>query len=225
MLQRPSSCEGCPLNETSTPGFCPDNIPLTAKYLVIAEAPGSAEIAAAAPLVGKSGFVFHNWLLQSVLALKLAWERKELGLSNVLRCLPKETNGRPYPSGAEKLIAEVKCRQYDLFPDTVHTIILAGEHSQRLYFSAELEREDATDRSLGRSAKGVMGRIGRVYVNDGRRWSFAPHPAFILRQPMLVSHGVEALKIAVGAVYAEPQTVPWQEAVQELMMQCVEVIA
>src|SRR3990167_6850022 len=217
MISRPATCDGCPLHITSIPGFCTDKIPVKVKFLIIAEAPGTSELERAEPMVGKAGFVLKEWGLKAVSALQIAVERGELGLSNVLRCLPKETNGRPYPVGEEKRLAEAHCRQYDKFPDTIHTVILAGEHSQRLYFREELEREDATDRALGRDHKGVMGRIGRVYEKDGKRWVFAPHPAFILRQPALVNHLQEALKIAVGQEpIIDPTVVDWNEAVNQI---------
>ena len=118
---------------------------------------------------------------------------------NTLRCLPpKDKQGRPYPKGEERELAEAHCRQYDHIPDTVHTVVLFGESAQRCWFGPELEAEDAIDKRLGHELKGTMGRIGRVYEKGGKRWIFAPHPAYILRQPSLVAHGQAALAIAAG---------------------------
>ena len=217
MMQRPNSCIGCPLHETSVPGFCPDNIPAGAKYLLIAEAPGTNEIAQAEPMVGKAGFVLKEWLLKSVSELRLASERGEVGLANVLRCLPKEVAGRPYPTGETKRLAEQHCRQYDHIPESVHTVVLQGEHSQRLFFGPEMEAEDASDRQLGHEVKGVLGRVGKVMERDGKRWVFTIHPAFVLRQPSMVEHAQQALNIAVNAaVVVEPNYMPWDQAVGEL---------
>jgi len=51
---------------------------------------------------------------------------------------------------------------------------------------------------------------------DGKKWIFAPHPAFILRQPALVGQGQEALKIAAGAKFMEPKILAWMDAITEL---------
>jgi len=217
MTPRPSTCVGCPLHETSIAGFCPDKIPVKSKYLFLAEAPGATEIAKSEPMVGKAGFVLHNWLLKSVEVLKLAQERKEIGFANVLRCLPNEVQGRPYPRGKDQELAEQHCRQYDNWPSTIHTVILFGEHSQRLIFGEELADEDRVDRQLGHDLKGVMGRIGRVYEKDGKRWVFAPHPAYILRQPALVQHGQRAMQIAVNTeTEVVVSYVAWNNAIKEM---------
>ena len=226
MLTKPvepmGGCEGCPLQHKGL-GFVPDKLAKRQEVICWGEAPGKNEVAKGEPFIGSAGFVLKEWLIKSVTPLRLIAERDGISYCNTLRCLPPEIQGRAYPKGEERLLSEAHCRRYDP-QDMPATVILFGEAAQRLHFREELDREDATDRSLGRDTKGVMGRVGRVYERGGTRWIFAPHPAFILRQPMLVTHGVEALKIAVSATYVEPQTVPWQEAVQELMMQKVEVI-
>lgn len=217
MISKPEGCQGCPLFEKGK-GFCPDKpASKVARYCIIGEAPGKNELAKGEPFIGNAGFVLDNWILRTIPELQLAKERGEIMIMNTLRCLPPEVQGRPYPKGEEKLLAEAHCRRYDSIPDTVHTVILLGESPQRAWFDKELEAEDAVDRSLGRDVKGVMGRIGRVYERDGRRYIFAPHPAFILRQPALVSHAQEAFKIASGKEkLIEPELVNWAVAVMEL---------
>ena len=134
----------------------------------------------------------------------------------VRNCLPTETQGRAYPRGEEKTLAEAHCRQYDNF-GAAHTIVLFGESPQRCWFKEELEAEDATDRQLGHAVKGVMGRVGRVMEKDGKRWVFAPHPAFILRQPALVSHGQQALRIACQSEeVATISYMDWDAAMREI---------
>ena len=217
LTPRPSSCDGCPLNTTAVSGFCPDKIPAKAKYLMWAEAPGKQEIQQSEPMVGKAGFVLKQWLMKAVPTLQLAMERGEVGFANTLRCLPPETKGRAYPTGETRRLAEAQCRQYDMIPESVHTIVLLGENAQRLFFREELETEDASDRRLGHDLKGVMGRIGREYVRDGKRWVFAPHPAYILRQPALVEHGQAALKISCNeSVEVRVEYVEWNDAIQTL---------
>lgn len=166
-------------------------------------------------MVGDAGFVLKSWLLPAAMELKLAYEKKQVGFANVLRCLPKEVQGRPYPRGKDKEEAERICRQYDSWPDTVHTVVLFGEHAQRLMFGPELEAEDKSDKQLKHDLKGVTGRIGRVYEKDGKRYILAPHPAYILRQPALVTHGQRALEIAAGtSKVIEPDYIPWDAAVE-----------
>lgn len=217
-ILKPSTCASCPLYEKGK-GFCPDKIASRPRILFIGEAPGTHEINATPPepFVGRAGMVLKQWLLHAVPLMKLAWERGEITIMNTLRCLPPEIQGRPYPRGQEKIDAEACCRQYDRTIDGIDVVVLFGESPQRHWFKAELDAEDADDKGLGHQLKGVMGRIGRVYERDSKRWVFAPHPAFILRQPALVQHGQEALKIAVGAERVmEPEYLAWDYAMREL---------
>lgn len=215
--QKPAGCAGCPLQDKAQ-GFCPDNHVAKPEYLIIGEAPGKNELAAGGPFIGKAGFVLENWLIRAVPLLRLAKEKGKISYANTLRCLPPEYQGRAYPRGQERLQAEAACRQYDIWSPTVHTIILFGDSPQRAFFGEELNSEDATSRKIGHSLKGVMGRIGREYQKDGKRWIFAPHPAFILRQPALVKHGQMALQIAVGTdKIVEPDYTSWNNAMEELV--------
>ena len=216
LLSKPSGCNECPLKDKGL-GFCPDKMPKAPKYLVFGEAPGKNEIAKGEPFVGKAGFVLDNWLIRAIPTLQLAKEKGEIGYANTLRCLPPEIQGRAYPKGDERIVAEDICRRYDVIPESVHTVILFGDSPQRLWFRDELDAEDASDRRLGRDVKGVMGRVGREYERDGRRWVFAPHPAFILKMPALVQHGQMALGIAANTEKAiEPDYLKWEEALNEL---------
>jgi uracil-DNA glycosylase family 4 len=216
MISRPDSCKGCPLHETSVPGFVPDTIAEHAEYVYFGEAPGKDEITQGKPFVGRAGFVLKNWLTKAVPTLQIALEKGRVTIANTLRCLPPEHQGRAYPRGEEKEVAERTCRQYDNL-GAAHTIILFGEHSQRYWFREELLAEDTVDRALGRDIKGVLGRIGRVYNKNNRRFVFAPHPAWVLRQPSLVEHGQAALKIAANTeTTAEVDYIGWDAAIKEM---------
>ena len=215
MLQKPSGCSACPLRDKGK-GFVPDQLAPNADYIMFGEAPGGTEVETGKPFQGRAGFVLKNWLIKSVPMLQLASERNKISYCNVLRCLPPEIQGRAYPKGEEKLQAEACCSQY-LDMGNAHTVILFGESPQRRFFGPELAAEDADDKRLGHDLKGVGGRIGRVIERDGKRFVFAPHPAWILRQPALVTHGQMALRIAVGAErMLEPEYVPWDRAIREL---------
>lgn len=212
MLRKPSGCQGCPLWEKGK-GFVPDAISAKDKIRFIGEAPGSTEVEKGSPFEGKSGFVLRSWLIKAVPELQLNVERGEASFANTLRCLPPEIQGRPYPKGEEKVQAEACCRQYDTPLDSVHTVVLLGESPQRAFFGAELNAEDASDKGQGRDVKGVTGRIGRVIEKGGIRYVFAPHPAYILRQPALVQHGQEALRIASNTERTvEPDYMDWATA-------------
>lgn len=217
MQQKPASCEACPLY-TKGLGFVPDKLQPGAEWLFIGEAPGKQEIEKGEPFVGKAGFVLMNWLIGVVPHIKLVHDRKKISFGNTLRCLPPEVQGRSYPKGEEKVQAESACRQFD--GDRlagVHTVVLFGESPQRAVFGKDLEDEDASDRRIGRDVKGVAGRMGRTYVREGRRWVFAPHPAWILRQPSLVEHGQACLHIASGQEKpVEVDYVPWDKAMEVL---------
>lgn len=208
MYSKPAGCAACPLVSKGL-GFVRDKIAPKAKFVFQGEAPGKNEVEAGEPFVGKAGFVLKFWLVHAVPYMKLAMERGEVSLVNTLRCLPPEVQGRPYPKGEEKLQAESCCRQYDTPLDGITTVVLFGESPQRAEFAKELEAEDIIDRKLGHDVKGVAGRMGRVYSRDGRRFVFAPHPAWILRQPSLVEHGQACLRIASGQ--EKPVEVDYQQ--------------
>ena len=215
MLLKPHGCRLCPLFEKGQ-GFVPDKTQLDADYILYGEAPGKQEVAKGEPFVGRAGFVLKQWLLKSVPTLQLAEERHKISYCNVLRCLPPEVQGRAYPRGEERLQAEACCKQY-MNLGTAHTLVLCGEVPQRFFFHEELEKEDAEDKETGRELKGVMGRIGRVYEQEGRRFVFAPHPAFILRQPALVTAGQAALAIAANAAgVVDVVMVNWNDALKSL---------
>jgi uracil-DNA glycosylase family 4 len=211
-MHKPDSCRNCSLYDKGR-GWVPDTIAKNgADYVFIGEAPGGSEVTESIPFVGKAGFVLRSWLVKAVPTLQVALERGKVTIMNTLRCLPPEIAGRAYPKGEEKQVAETCCRQYDNL-GTAHTVILFGEHSQTCWFREELLAEDATDRALGHDLKGVAGRIGRVYEKDGRRWVFAPHPAWILRQPALVEAGQAALRIAAQTeTIADIKYVDWDVA-------------
>lgn len=207
---------GCPLYEKGK-GFCPDAVVPNAEYIFCGEAPGKNEVADGKPFIGQAGFVLKNWLIRAVPSIRLADEGQKITFMNTLRCLPPEIQGRAYPKGQEKLDAEKHCRQYDQFGHA-HTVVLFGESPQRAFFGPELDAEDASDRRLNHEVKGVMGRIGRVIERDGRRYVFAPHPAWILRQPSLVEHGQRALQIAANTErVVDVDYKPWNEALCELV--------
>ena len=216
VLAKPQGCDGCVLQHKGI-GFCPDKPAKNPKYMLIGEAPGKNEVAVGEPFIGKAGYVLNNWLIRAVSTMQLAKEKGEITYANTLRCLPPEVQGRPYPKGEDRLIAEAHCRRYDIWPETVHTVVLFGDSPQRCFFGRELAEEDKTDQRLGHDLKGVMGRIGREYYKDGKRWVFAPHPAYILRQPALVQHGQMALQIVAKTDdILEPDYVKWDTAMEEL---------
>lgn len=216
MTAKPSGCAGCPL-EHKGKGFVPDTIAKRSKYLFISEAPGSLEVAKSKCLEGKPGFVLKQWGLKAVPTLQLAMERNEITFAHTLRCMPPELQGRAYPKGEDREGAERQCRQYDPPVSEYGTVVLLGDAPQRLWFREELDAEDASDRAIRHDVKGVMGRIGRVYEKDGTRYVFAPHPAYVLRQPALVQHLQESLRIASNCeTMLVPHYMNWQDAITEL---------
>ena len=215
MISKPVGCEGCVLQHCGR-GFVPDLLATDEEYCIFGEAPGTTEIENGKPFEGKAGFVLKNWLIRVVPQLQIALEKNKISFRNILHCLPPDNKGRPYPSGETKRSAEEQCKQYhsDI---KANTVILLGEVPQRFFFGEELEAEDASDRRLGHDVKGVMGRVGRVYEREGKRFVFGPHPAFVLRQPSLVTHGQAALRIAVGTdKELTPDYVDWEVMLKEI---------
>lgn len=210
------SCEGCPLAQTGK-GFCPDQLVSKPEYTIYGEAPGTTEIQKGRPFEGKAGFVLKNWLMHAVPTLKIAAERGRVSFRNILHCLPPVKAGRPYPTGKDRDAAEAHCAQFRSPELDAPVVILCGEVPQRYFFGEELDAEDAVSKSLGHDLKGVTGRIGRVYQKNDRTYVFAPHPAYILRQPSLMTHGQRALEIAVGSSQElEPTYMGWEIAMEEL---------
>ena len=195
MSDQPESCVGCPCLATGH-GFVPDDVHPGAKFEIRGERPWKSELAAGKPFQGDAGFVLKSWGLAAVPGLRVALERGQVDLTNTLRCLPASLDPKhTYPrKRADRDASESHCRQYA--SSAAPVVILAGEHAQRAEFGAELDAEDAVDKSLGHDLKGVLGRIGREYVKDGRRYVLAPHPSAVLRSPYLVEHLQASLRIA-----------------------------
>jgi len=62
-----------------------------------------------AGVVGKSGSLLNQWIFP-----KVGVRREEVFIDNTLRCLPpKNKQGQPYPTGAERSQAEHCCRHWD----------------------------------------------------------------------------------------------------------------
>jgi len=72
-----------------------------------------------------------------------------------------EIQGRPYPKGEEKELAEACCAQYASWEQGAHrVVVLFGESPQRHYFKEELAAEDITDRVLKHDLKGSVDGLG-----------------------------------------------------------------
>jgi uracil-DNA glycosylase len=83
-----------------------------------------------AALVGMSWVVQYNWILK-----KFGLERKDLYITNSLRCLPpKNKDGDHYPTGKDRTGAEAACRHWDrleefiLFAPKSEVIALVSMH-------------------------------------------------------------------------------------------------
>src|SRR5579864_6275257 len=156
MSGQPNTCEGCSCLATGH-GFVPDDVHPGAKFEIRGERPWKSELAAGKPFQGDAGFVLKQWGLAAVPGLRVALERGQVDLTNTLRCLPASLDPKhTYPrKRADRDAAESHCRQYASSASPV--VILAGEHAQRAEFGAELDAEDAVDKSLGHDLKGVLG--------------------------------------------------------------------
>ena len=207
-LSKPISCSSCPLYATST-GYghdrlgdkpvLPDTDLSRVKLVVWLEALGNTEVAQGLAIVGDSRFVMEQWGFRAVPELQLMNDRGEILYANTLRCRPKKNGDRAYPIGEERTEAERVCRQYDLIPPKI-PILACGEIAQRLFFRQEMLEEDNADKKQGREIRGLMGRLGRVWQKDGRSYIFGPHPAYIMRQPQLIEHLHQVLRITWSVI-------------------------
>ena len=196
-------------------GFVGDEVVPNPEYVILMEAPGKSEVQQGKLLTGSDGFVLKSWGMRTVPTLQVAYEKRKVSVCSLLKCQPPELHGKSYPTGETRELAEAHCRQY-LNVGNPKVIILLGEAPQRYYFRDELTSEDSIDRASGRDVKGVSGRIGRVYERDGIRYVFAPAPSSVLKQPALVGHLQEALKIAAGVEKViEPEMLQWREAMSQ----------
>jgi uracil-DNA glycosylase len=83
MLQKPSSCKGCPLYNIGI-GFVPPQSVAGSNELVVGESPGEEEAKAGVPFVGGAG----AWL--SAMLAQARLKRDHNSFANTLCCRPPE---------------------------------------------------------------------------------------------------------------------------------------
>jgi len=109
VLEAPGAEEiSFPLDGPGAPGIIPPD-ELERRKREYAELGDSRFIRVGAPVVGKSGSLLNQWIFP-----KVGVRREEVFIDNTLRCLPpKNKQGQPYPTGAERSQAEHCCRHWD----------------------------------------------------------------------------------------------------------------
>jgi len=166
-MVKPAGCKGCPLEHIGK-GFVPDEQHANPRLIIQGEAPGTDEVDAGQPFVGKAGW----WLWKNILE-QAGVTRDDCYIGNTLRCLPPVNKaGEFYPVGSTKVVAEQHCRQYDRHTKEASNVplMLFGAHAMSVRLG--------TDR--------VSQWHGHIASVDGRVTGCTYHPAAVMRQPNLL---------------------------------------
>lgn len=122
MLQFPEKCFSCPLyNPKKRMGFIQDDVPSTAKVVIVHDQPDGRTAADNARDVWESRYFFQKFFR----FLKLA--EREVGFGHVLRC----KNGRGV-TGKRLADAKKHCRAYDDFGDD-SIVVTTGQMGWKLF--------------------------------------------------------------------------------------------
>lgn len=168
--KQPSTCRNCPLYGIGQ-GFVPPCMPddrTRIRLAIQGEAPGKQEVQQRLPFVGPAGF----WLTNNILN-PIGVTRDEVVFDNTLRCMPPRNKaGEWYPVGGVREMAEVECRQYDIWHALPHDVplLLAGGK--------------ALKQRLGHQS--ISGWHGHIQQHEGRLVGCTFHPSAVMRQPNLL---------------------------------------
>ncbi len=146
-----------------------------AKWLFVGEGPGAEEDARGEPFVGHAGRLFDNMLLS------IGLRRKEVYITNVVKCRPPD-NRQPHANEVAACLPYLK-RQIELIRPGI--IVALG----RTAASAMLD----TDAS-------VASLRGRVHEYKGIPLIVSFHPSYLLRTPLDKAKSWQDLCLAVKAV-------------------------
>ncbi len=162
------ACKNCSLHLTKK-NYVPGEGSEVARIMFIGEAPGREEDEQGRPFVGNAGK-----LLTSLIERELGLSRKDVYITNVLKCRPPN-NRDPYEEEIDACFPHL-IRQIDAIRPDV--IVCLGRHSARTVF----EHFELPFTTLSRE-RGIL----REKLIDGRRTFFMAtyHPAAALYRPPL----------------------------------------
>lgn len=171
-----SRCRRCPLF-TRLHFHVPATRVVGAKIAIVGEAPGRWEVQQRRGFVGPAG------QLLDVLLKAAGIERKEIGITNILKCQPKD-NKLP-----DDLDLAIECCSEILWADLEGVEVIVGMGNVPLRALVGLDR--------------ISVRRGSVYeLPDGRPYVATLHPAFLLRS-RFIKHGDETKVIPKEVVAAD----------------------
>ncbi|WP_456370259.1 type-4 uracil-DNA glycosylase [Geoglobus sp.] len=162
------ACKNCSLHLTKK-NYVPGEGSEVARVMFIGEAPGREEDEQGRPFVGNAGK-----LLTSLIERELGLSRKDVYITNVLKCRPPN-NRDPYEEEIDACFPHL-IRQIDAIRPDV--IVCLGRHSARTVF----EHFELPFTTISRE-RGIL----REKLIDGRRTFFMAtyHPAAALYRPPL----------------------------------------
>ena len=162
------ACKNCSLHLTKK-NYVPGEGSEVARIMFIGEAPGREEDEQGRPFVGNAGK-----LLTSLIERELGLSRKDVYITNVLKCRPPN-NRDPYEEEIDACFPHL-IRQIDAIRPDV--IVCLGRHSARTVF----EHFELPFTTISRE-RGIL----REKLIDGRRTFFMAtyHPAAALYRPPL----------------------------------------
>lgn len=130
MIAKPSSCEGCPLYQSGTGGFVPDEIVEGAPVFVLGQNPGEDEEHEGRPFVGKTG----QAMMADFFPAGGLIRGENVSIGNLIKCRlyikGKGTNN--LPTGATLAGAVAHCTSKHLaIPASTRLVVAQGAHAWR----------------------------------------------------------------------------------------------
>lgn len=159
MLNKPSSCAGCPM-EFKGEGYAPPRGPEKAKLLMVGEALGSEEARLGKPFVGSSGRVLDS-LLKAAGIVK-EWVR----FDNTMRCRPP---GNRIPKDFDPRICAERHLFKEIKANRPNCIVMLG----------------ATPLKAVAGLEPITKQRGSVVMTKHGKAMATLHPAFLMRQQTL----------------------------------------
>ena len=156
------NCQKCELGKTRTNVVFSDGNPITAKAILIGEAPGENEDLTGTPFVGRAGKLLNEFLEKAGIS-----RSEELYIINTVKCRPPKNR---VPEKEEKL----QCENY------LHTQIDIIEPKVIIFCGATALKSFSDSKT---PISKIRGELMEIEVK-GKKYKAMPifHPSYLLRQ-------------------------------------------
>lgn len=156
------NCQKCELGKTRTNVVFSDGNPMTAKAILIGEAPGENEDLTGTPFVGRAGKLLNEFLEKAGIS-----RSEELYIINTVKCRPPKNR---VPEKEEKL----QCENY------LHTQIDIIEPKVIIFCGATALKSFSDSKT---PISKIRGELMEIEVK-GKKYKAMPifHPSYLLRQ-------------------------------------------